>query len=226
VRRVPDAPTALVHLGCKSGGIGLWLAEATRSHLIAVDPDAFAVETAMHACGGFDLEQFPSFQQAPFEATQLATGSAYAVTSLEALYLSQYPRDALFEAHRILDEGGVLLFDAYVADSDPAAAAWVQMLEHTGFDVLDIDDQTAHWRAVLRQQHVARLEYEGYLIERLGHKRAMQEIATSRALLSTLDGTRRIELVARRRRTRFARSSSRLVLRTPVCPSLVIGPRR
>jgi SAM-dependent methyltransferase len=204
----------LVHLGARSAGIGLWLAECTRTQLIVADPDQPVLDSAMHACGAFDLEEFPSFQLAPFDATRLATGCAQAVVSVEALYLAQYPNDALCEMHRILDHGGVLLFDAYVAEDDPNATGWVTALQRAGFDVLDIDDQTEQWRRITREQHLARLEYQPYLIDRLGHRTANQHIAASRSVLSVLDTTRRVELLARRRR--FGRSSSRLVLRTPI----------
>lgn len=211
--------SALVHLGGRSAGIGLWLAEATRTPVIAVDPEQLALELAMQACGSFDLQHFPSFQLAAFDATKLSTACAHAVVSMEALYLAQYVDDALEEVHRVLDEGGLLLFDAYVADSDSCATGWVHALQKAGFDLIDIDDQTEHWRAVTRQQHLARLEYANYLAERLGHRRASQELSASRSMLAVLSTTRRIELVARRRRTRFARGSQRLVARTPLVSS-------
>ncbi|MBA2540990.1 MAG: methyltransferase domain-containing protein [Deltaproteobacteria bacterium] len=211
-----NTSSALVHLGGRSAGIGLWLAEATRRPVIAVDPEQLALELAMQACGAFDLEHFPSFQLAAFDATKLPTACAYAVVSMEALYLAQYVDDALEEAHRVLDDGGLLLFDAYVADADSCASGWVHALQKAGFDLIDIDDQTEHWRSVTRQQHLARLEYAGYLTERLGQRRATQELAASRSMLAVLSTTRRIELVARRRHTRFARGSQRLVVRTPL----------
>jgi SAM-dependent methyltransferase len=204
----------LVHLGARSAGIGMWLAECTRTQLIVTDPDQPVLDLAMHGCGDFDLEEFPAFQRAPFDATRLPTGSAQAVVSVEALYLAPDPNDALCEVHRVLDHGGVLLFDAYVAEDDPSATGWVAALQRAGFDMLDIDDQTEHWRQVTREQHLARLEYAGYLIERLGHRKANEHLAASRSVLSVLHTTRRVELLARRKR--FARSSSRLVLRTPI----------
>lgn len=208
--------STLVHLGARSAGIGLWLAEATRAQLVAIDPEQPALDRAMQACGSFELEQFPSFQRAAFDATQLPTASAHAVVSMEALYLAPYPAEALAEIHRVLDDGGLLLFDAYVAEADSCAAGWVHALQRAGFDLIDIDDQTAHWRDVTRQQHLARIEYASYLGERLGLRRADQEVAASRAMLGLVSTTRRIELVARRRRTRLARGSQRLVARTPV----------
>jgi SAM-dependent methyltransferase len=213
---IPEAPTSLVQLGGRSAGIGLWLAEARRAQLITVDPEQLALELAMQACGSFDLEQFPSFQLAAFDRTQLPTSCAHAVVSMEALYLAHYPDDALAEVHRLLADEGLLLFDAYVAEADSCAAGWVYALQRAGFDLIDIDDQTDHWRDVTRQQHLARLEYGHYLNERLGHRRASQEIAASRSMLAVISTTRRIELVARRRKSRLARGSQRLVARTPV----------
>ncbi len=135
---------------------------------------------------------------------------------MEALYLAQYPDDALAEVHRVLDDGGLLMFDAYVSDADSCASGWVHALQRAGFDLIDIDDQTQPWRDITRAQHLARLEYASYLSDRLGHRRAAQEIAASRSMLAVLPSTRRVELIARRRKTRFPRGSQRLVARTPV----------
>jgi hypothetical protein len=204
----------LVVMGGRNAGIGLWLAEATRTNLVVLDPDQPWLDEAMHACGAFELDEFPTFQRATYDNTRLPTASVSAIVSLEAFYLAPYPSDALSEAHRVLANDGVLMFDAYVAEEDPEAKAWVAALAHAGFDVLDIDDQTAAWRAVTREQHLTRLHYEQYLVERLGSRRAGQQVAASRSMLNVLQTTRRVELLARRRR--FARSSSRLVMRTPI----------
>ena len=88
-----------------------------------------------------------------------------------------------------------------VADDDSAAAGWVSALQQAGFDMLDIDDQTATWRAVTREQQLARIHYEGYLVERLGARDAARTLAAARSTLSVLDSTRRVELVARKRRS-------------------------
>lgn len=213
---VHGGTSSVVQLGARNAGIGLWLGEASRAHVIIVDPEQHAIEHAMYACGAFELEHFPSFQTAAYDRTQLATGCAHAVVSMEALYLAQYPDDALAETHRLLDDGGLLMFDAYVAEADSCASGWVHALQRAGFDLIDIDDQTTSWRDITRVQHVARLEYANYLAERLGHRRASQEIAASRSMLAVLGSTRRIELVARRRKTRFGRGSQRLVARTPL----------
>ena len=208
--------TSVIQLGARSAGIGMWLGEASRAHVIVVDPEQQAIEQAMYACGNFELEHFPSFQTAAYDRTQLATSCAHAVVSMEALYLAPYPDDALAEAHRLLDDGGLLMFDAYVAEADSCASGWVHALQRAGFDLIDIDDQTTAWRMVTRAQHVARLQYATYLAERLGPRRAAQEIAASKSMVAVLTTTRRIELVARRRKTRLARGSQRLVARTPV----------
>lgn len=202
------APSTLVHVGCGSTGIGLWLAEATGAQLLAIDPDAYALEQAMRACGSYTLEQFPSFFCTPLDHLPLPTACAQVVVSTDALYRARDPIGALGEVKRVLEVDGVLLFEVYVSDEDATASGWVHTLEYIGFDVVDIDDQTRHWRSVLRAQHLARIEYGSYLVERLGERRAASEIAASRCMLSEITTTRRIELVARRRRThRLARGS-------------------
>jgi hypothetical protein len=57
-------------------------------------------------------------------------------------------------------------------------------------------------------QLLARLHYEGYLVERLGTRAATATLARARSQLSVLATTRRVELFARRRRTRWPRGST------------------
>jgi hypothetical protein len=180
--------------------------------VIIVDPEQHAIEQAMYACGAFELEHFPSFQTAAYDRTQLATGCAHAVVSMEALYLAQYPDDALAETHRLLDDGGLLMFDAYVAEADSCANGWVHALQRAGFDLIDIDDQTTAWRDITRVQTSP--GSDATTAERPGTgERARDRGLAQLARRARLDAADR--LVARRRKTADG-GSRRLVARTPL----------
>lgn len=204
--REPDS--VVLQFGCRSAGVGMWLAEHRQLQLVQIDPSQYAVEQAMHACGRFQLETFPTFVRTELHDTRMTAGSVQAALSVAALYESEDPMAVLAEAHRVLAIGSMLQFDVFVPDDDPDAREWVRGLQYVGFDVLDIDDQTTAWRAIARDLHQSRLQFAPYLVDRLGTRQAAAIITRSRDILEQLDRTRRVELVAQRRRTRQPRGST------------------
>jgi SAM-dependent methyltransferase len=212
-----DATSLLVDVGCGRAGASLWLAESTGARLHGVDIDPEAIAHARLTAQSYRLAREPSFDCAAFEATWIEPGTAHVVISLDALHLASRPLDALWEVHRILIKGGVVLFNVYVGEDDPDATNWVQALEAVGFTTLDIDDQTQSWREVMTARHRSRIEHASYLKRRFGAQVA-GELASSRALLgldygpSVIACTRRVELFARKvhshaLRRRFAHGS-------------------
>src|SRR5262245_50356132 len=110
-----DATSLLVDVGCGRAGASLWLAEDTGARLQGVDIDAHAIAQARLAAPSFTLAREARFDCAAFEATWIEPASAHVVISLDALHLAARPFDALWEVHRILIDGGVVLFNVYVA---------------------------------------------------------------------------------------------------------------
>ncbi|HEY5925065.1 MAG TPA: class I SAM-dependent methyltransferase [Kofleriaceae bacterium] len=198
-----DATSVLLDAGCGRGGPGLWLAEQTGARLYGIDVDAYAIDQALRSARGYKLLREPHFACASYETTWIEPETAHVVFSLDALHLAARPLEALAELHRIMIEGGVLLFNVYVAAGDADAQTWVQNLETSGFTILDIDDQTRRWREVMMAKHRARIEHAAFLTRRFG-TRVAGELASSRALLgldygpSVIAGTRRVELFARK----------------------------
>ena len=214
-----DVNSFLVDLGCGAGGTSLWLAERTGARLYGVDADPLAIGRARRSMRDFVLAQDPTFDCAAFEATWIEPSLAHAVISIDALHLSSRPLTALAEVHRILITGGIVIFNVYVADDDPGAISWVKTLEQAGFAMLDIDDQTHVWRAVMGAKHRARIDQAAHLGARFGERAVAPELALSRTMLgldygpSVIANTRRVELVARKVTGRKRSASSPNVLR-------------
>jgi SAM-dependent methyltransferase len=212
-----DGTSLLVDVGCGRAGASLWFAETTGARLHGIDIDPDAIAQARLAAQSYRLACESKFDCAAFEATWVEPGTAHVVISIDALHLAARPLDALWEIHRILIKGGVVLFNVYTSEDDPDATEWVHALEAVGFTTLDIDDQTDRWREVMTARHRARIEHATYLRRRFGTQVA-GELASSRALLgldygpSVIACTRRVELFARKvhshaLRRRFAHGS-------------------
>jgi SAM-dependent methyltransferase len=200
------ATSTLVDVGCASSGASLLFAEKLGAQLFGIDIDPNAIAEARANASAFALQRQAHFEVATFESTWIPPASAHAVMSIDALHLAQRPLEAFAEVYRILIDGGVLLFNVYVANDDPNAANWVRALAQSGFTTLDINDQTATWRDLMHRRHRARVHHAPYLLKAFGD-RAAGELAASRALLgldygpSVIDSTRRIELFARKVRS-------------------------
>lgn len=195
----PIKAPGLVDLGCGGGGVGLWLAERTGARLVGIDSDHAAVQRARRARRTYGLAHDASFHRASFEWTGLAPELAAFAIANDALYLALDRGPALAEAQRILAPGGVLLFDTYVDDTDPYGHSWICALVAAGFDVLELDDQTAAWRELMTRRHRARIRFAEFLTHQLGPWQAEAEVEASRRALEQIPAIRRLELVARAR---------------------------
>jgi SAM-dependent methyltransferase len=232
MRERVDASSLLVDVGCGRAGASLLFAERSGARLHGIDIDAHAIAQAREAARGYGLASEATFDCASFEATWIEPESAHAVMSIDALHLATRPTDVLWEIHRVLINGGVAVFNVYVADGDCNAETWVHALETTGFTILDIDDQTATWRDLMTSRHRSRIEHTAYLRQRFGAE-VSGELASSRALLgldygpSVINSTRRVELFARKLptnappRRRFAHGSVQTL-----CTSAMAGSTR
>ena|SRR5688572_19216603 len=198
-----DAESKLVDIGCSTAGASLYISERLSATLYGLDIDSTALARARQRVRNFDLANQPLFDCASFEASWLEPEVADAVISIDALHMAPRPHAALSEIHRILAPRGTLLFNVYVGEDDPNASVWVRHIEAAGFAMLDIDDQTEHWRWVMNTKHRACIEAAPFLERRFGTLVA-PTLAISRTMLGldygpcVIDSTRRVELVARK----------------------------
>jgi SAM-dependent methyltransferase len=152
------ADQVLVDLACGAGGPGLWAAREIGARLVGRDLSSVAAERATERAGELGMADRAEFGQGSFEETGLATGSADAVMTIDALQYAPDKTKALTEVARILRLAGRFAFVAFELDAERIAALplWADpvgdyrpLLEQTGFDVLSYE-QIPHW-----EDHVA-----------------------------------------------------------------------
>jgi SAM-dependent methyltransferase len=143
----------LVDLACGAGGPGLWAAKATGARLVGIDLSEMATRRASERARLLRMGERATFRQGTFEATGLASGSADAVMSIDALQYVPDKTAALTEVVRILRPGGRFAFVAFELAPDRIAGLgfWKDavpdyrpVLEQVGFDIIEYS-QIPHW---------------------------------------------------------------------------------
>jgi ubiquinone/menaquinone biosynthesis C-methylase UbiE len=143
----------LVDLACGAGGPGLWAARHSRAWLVGRDLSPVAVERATETARRLGMDGRAQFGQGSFEQTGLASRSADAVMTVDALQYAPDKTTALREIARILRPGGRFAFVAFELDAQRIAALplWTDpvgdyrpLLQQTGFEVLSYE-QIPHW---------------------------------------------------------------------------------
>jgi SAM-dependent methyltransferase len=124
----------LVDAACGGGGPGLWAAQRSGASLIGVDPTESGLATARARAAATGLSDRARFQQGTFEQTGLATDTADAVMTIEALQYAPDKRAALTELYRVVKPGGRLGIVCF--EVDPAKVA--------GLPVLGVDPIVDH----------------------------------------------------------------------------------
>ena len=148
------ADQLLVDLACGAGGPGLWVAAETGARLIGRDLSPVAVERATERVATLGLDGRAEFGQGSFEQTGVASESADAVMTVDALQYAPDKTKALLEVARITRRGGRFAFVAFELDAERIAGlpVWEDpvgdyrpVLEHTGFEVLSYE-QMPNWQ--------------------------------------------------------------------------------
>jgi SAM-dependent methyltransferase len=148
------ADQVLVDLACGAGGPGLWAAKEAGARLVGRDLSPVAVERAAERVAALGMAGRAEFAQGSFEQTELASESADAVMTIDALQYAPDKRKALGEVARILRNGGRFAFVAFELDAERIAGMNVwddpvgdyrPILTETGFEVLSYV-QIPHWQ--------------------------------------------------------------------------------
>jgi len=147
------ADQLLVDLACGAGGPGLLAARESGARLVGIDVSSMAVQRASERAGVLRMSERATFRQGTFESTGLASVSADAVMSIDALQYVPDKTAALVEVARILRPGGRFAFVAFELDPDRVAGLsfWQDavpdyrpVLEQVGFDINEYS-QILHW---------------------------------------------------------------------------------
>jgi SAM-dependent methyltransferase len=160
----------LVDLGCGRGGPGLWLARATRAHLVGLDFSPKGIALATRTAGRFALPTPAQFRVATFDATGLPDASADGVVSVDALPFAPDRDAALRELRRVLRPGARAVFTAARPPDDQlpgpsCTVTWSQRVAGAGLE-LDHDeprpDVPGFWLRLYRlwEQHEVSLRTE------------------------------------------------------------------
>ncbi|NSC25395.1 class I SAM-dependent methyltransferase [Streptomyces albus subsp. chlorinus] len=136
LRMVPDG--TLVDLGCGQGGPGLWVARATRTHLVGIDFSATARALARAAAPRFLPPGRAEFRYGTLTATGLGGARADGVLSIDALPFSPDRRRTLQEIRRILKPGARAVFtcgERTGSGEGAGPSSWPRMARAAGLEV-------------------------------------------------------------------------------------------
>jgi len=164
----------LVDLACGAAGPSLWIAREYGARVVGRDLSSVAIERAVESALSVGMSDRAEFAHGSFEATAVASGSADAVMSVDALQYAPDKTKALIEVARILRPGGRFAFVTFELDAEHVAGLPVwndpvsdyrPILGATGFETLSYD-QIPKWRehvtagfgAVVAEQHQLELE--------------------------------------------------------------------
>jgi SAM-dependent methyltransferase len=144
----------LVDLACGAGGPGLWIAKELGARLVGRDLSPVAVRRATERADEVGMRERAEFAPGSFEQTGLASGSADAIMTVDALHYAPDKAAALGEMARILRPGGrcaIVTFELDAARTaglpfwnDPVSD-YRPLLEHAGFEISSYE-QLPDWR--------------------------------------------------------------------------------
>ena len=159
-----DAAAQVLDLGCGNGNTATWLCRATGARVTGIDLSGVRIDNANAALGELpELAGRLAFQKASATDLPFADGSFTHIWSQATIYHIPDKAKTLQEAYRVLQPGGVMVFDdltkprpdiseearAFVYDrllfdTDYSFYSYMDALRTTGFRVLEARDLSAH----------------------------------------------------------------------------------
>jgi ubiquinone/menaquinone biosynthesis C-methylase UbiE len=172
-----DEGITLADFACGMAGPSLWIASQFPVRVLGIDASAVAVELATARAGRLGLSDRSTFHAGTFAATGLATGSAGAALSLDALQYAPSKTDAFRELARVLAPNARLAFTAFELHPERVAGLAVlgddpvpdyrPLLEAAGFD-METYDETPGWSERLTGAYEAIIENATRLTAEMG----------------------------------------------------------
>ena len=200
------ADQVVVDLACGAGGPGLWVAVHTGARLIGRDLSSSAVQRASECAVAVGMGGRAEFAQGTFEQTGLASGSADAVMTVDALQYAPDKSKALIEVSRILRPGGRFAFVTFelIATRVAGIPLWNDpvddyrpLLEVAGFETLSYD-QIPNWRTHVAAGFGAVVAEQDRLVDELGEAAATAAVAEASITLDLQPYRGHVLAVARR----------------------------
>lgn len=159
-----DAAAQVLDLGCGNGNTATWLCRATGARVTGIDLSGVRIDNANAALGSLpELAGRLAFHKASATDLPFADGSFTHIWSQATIYHIPDKAKTLQEAYRVLQPGGVMVFDdltkprpdisaearAFVYDrllfdTDYSFYSYMDALRQTGFRVLEARDLSAH----------------------------------------------------------------------------------
>ena len=155
----------VLDLGCGNGTTAIWLAGESCGRVTGIDLSGVRVASALEkrAVLSPELRDRVAFEKASATELPFPDGSFTHVWSQAVIYHVPHKRKVLSEVHRVLADGGILVFDDLLRpkrDITPEAQTYVydrllfdteftfesyeQALKHQGFDVLEALNLSQH----------------------------------------------------------------------------------
>jgi SAM-dependent methyltransferase len=200
------ADQTLVDLACGAGGPGLWVAMQTNARLVGRDLSSSAVQRASELAVAVGMSDRAEFAQGTFEQTGLASDSADAVMTVDALQYAPDKTKALIEVSRILRPGGRFAFVTFELDATRVAGIplWSDpvddyrpLLDVAGFETLSYD-QIPNWQEHVAAGFGAVVREQDRLVDELGEAAATAAVTEASMTLELQPYCGHVLAVARR----------------------------
>ena len=159
-----DGAAQVLDLGCGNGNTATWLCRRTGAHVTGIDLSGVRIANAIESRNGVpELAPRLEFHKASATELPFADGVFSHVWSQATIYHIPDKAKTLQEAYRVLQPGGVMVFDdltkprpdisdeartfvydRLLFDTDFSFHSYMDALRETGFKVLEARDLSAH----------------------------------------------------------------------------------
>ena len=159
-----DGSARVLDLGCGNGNTAVWLCRTTGARVTGIDLSGVRIENAIEALGDTpELAPRLEFHQASATELPFADGAFSHIWSQATIYHIPDKAKTLQEAYRVLQPGGVMVFDdltkprpdisdeartfvydRLLFDTDFNFYSYMDALGETGFTVLEARDLSSH----------------------------------------------------------------------------------
>ena len=120
-----DASSKVLDLGCGNGTTAIWLSEDQNCHVTGVDLSGVRVQNAKdkRAALGQAAQERLAFEKASATELPFAEGTFSHLWSQAVIYHVPDKESALSEAYRVLEKGGIMVFDDLTKPQPKISAA-------------------------------------------------------------------------------------------------------